>query len=517
MDKTNISNVIRNKEISSFGDRDAAYVSAAVEVLNKPGDIVVIEAEHRSLRDHYVKQILSLFFAVAPNAVVNRCNKDRDWMITAINKSLLKKQVEDKGGSRPKLSEVWIVDISTREDFDLLKLVQTLVSQFSDAGIALLASCSPAITGQDNFYRWSSRLDIPVWRFELPDAIAIDAFLEQEAETGAINQARRLVEELRSDVHDNLEEKFIDRNDLGNMNKTITDNVKYLYSESIPHHADIQDKVDVGEPMLDRRADAVALKHAQTGLFDRLKNWNVRGSIKVAIFGFFLLVTSIVSVYVMIDDSLMNRIYENGFDTFAGKIKGYFGAFDMKDGSEVIETEMAITEQNITDLRDAKIESIDLELEATTADSTGLTVSPTRSETRKTKQSDQDVYYGPGLLATEKINLNDLKDKTISIAAQNEDFRSIGNVQIERNEVITLQLPSTEYFAQLGAFGTKNAALGWQLIRSNGLPKTFVAEKSIGLWAVLSGPFESRELARDTFSDLGVNVFVITGSDIKNN
>ena len=301
------------------------------------------------------------------------------------------------------------------------------------------------------------------------------------------------------------------------MNKTITDNVKYLYSESIPHHADIQDKVDVGEPMLDRRADAVALKHAQTGLFDRLKNWNVRGSIKVAIFGFFLLVTSIVSVYVMIDDSLMNRIYENGFDTFAGKIKGYFGAFDMKDGSEVIETEMAITEQNITDLRDAKIESIDLELEATTADSTGLTVSPTRSETRKTKQSDQDVYYGPGLLATEKINLNDLKDKTISIAAQNEDFRSIGNVQIERNEVITLQLPSTEYFAQLGAFGTKNAALGWQLIRSNGLPKTFVAEKSIGLWAVLSGPFESRELARDTFSDLGVNVFVITGSDIKNN
>ena len=188
----------------------------------------------------------------------------------------------------------------------------------------------------------------------------------------------------------------------------------------------------------------------------------------------------------------MNRIYENGFDTYAGKIKGYFGAFDMKDGSEVIETEVVSTEQSVAGLQDAKIESIDLELEATTVDSTGPAVSPTRLETRKTKQSDQDVYFGPEFLATEKINLNDLKDKTISIALQNEDLRSIGNGQIERNQVITLPLASTEYFAQLGAFGTKNAALGWQLIRSNGLPKTFVAEKSIGLWAVLSGPFESR-------------------------
>ncbi|MBC82030.1 MAG: hypothetical protein CMQ33_14535, partial [Gammaproteobacteria bacterium] len=317
MDKTNISNVIRNKEVSSFGDRDAAYVSSAVEVLNKPGDIVVIEAEHRSLRDHYVKQILSLFFAVAPNAVVNRCNKERDWMITAINKSLLKKQVEGKGESRPKLSEVWIVDISTREDFDLLKLAQTLVSQFSDAGIGLLASCSPAIAGQDNFYRWSSRLDIPVWRFELPDAIAIDAFLEQEAETGAINQARRLVEELRAEVGDNLEEKPAGLDDVEKITKEIGDNVEYLKSKGVSQHKEIHDQLNVGEPLLDRGADAVALNHAQTRLFDRIKNWNVRGSIKVAIFGLFLLFTSVVSVYVMVDDSLINRIYENGFDTYA--------------------------------------------------------------------------------------------------------------------------------------------------------------------------------------------------------
>ncbi len=517
MDKTNISNVIRNKEISSFGDRDAAYVSSAVEVLNKPGDIVVIEAELRSLRDHYVKQILSLFFAVAPNAVVNRCNKDRDWMITAINKSLLKKQVEVKSGSHPKLSEVWIVDISTREDFGLLKLTQTLISQFSDAGIGLLASCSPAIAGQDNFYRWSSRLNIPAWRFELPDAIAIDAFLEQEAEAGAINQARRLVEELRDEVGNNLEGKLTGLDDGEKITKEIDDNVAYLRNEGVSHHNEIQDKVNLGEPLLDCRADAVALKHTQTRLFDRVKNWNVRGSIKVAICGLCLLVTSIVSVYVMVDDSFINRIHEHGFDTYAGKIKSYFGAFGMKDESGIIETEISGAEQNVTDLQDVKTESIEFELEATTSNFIGPAVSLARSETGKIQQNDQDFDYGAEFVVTEKINMNDLKEKVISVQLQNEELKSIVYGQTERNQDVTLQPPSTEYFAQLGAFGTKNAALGWQLIRSNGLPRTFVSEKPIGLWAVLSGPFESRELARDTFSNLGMNVFVITGSDIKNN
>ena len=398
-----------------------------------------------------------------------------------------------------------------------MRYAQTLVSQFSDAGIGLLASCSPAIAGQDNFYRWSSRLDIPVWRFELPDAIAIDAFLEQEAETGAINQARRLVEELRAEVGDNLEEKLTGLDDVEKITKEIGDNVEYLRSEGVSDHNEIHDQLNVGEPLLDRGADGVALKHAQTRLFDRIKNWNVRGSIKVAIFALFLLFTSVVSVYVMVDDSLINRIYENGFDTYAGKIKSYFGAFGVKNESEIIELEISGADQNTTDLQDTKTENIELELEATTDNFTGPAVSPTRSETRKIQQNDQDVGYGAEFLVTEKVNLNDMKDKVISIGRQDEELLSIGYGQTERNQVVTLQLPSTEYFAQLGAFGTKNAALGWQLIRSNGLPRTFVAEKSIGLWAVLSGPFESRELARDTFSNLGMNVFVITGSDIKNN
>ena len=152
MDKIIVSNSTHREEVSSFGDRDARYVGAAVEALNKPGDIVVIEAQHRSLRDHYVKQILSVLFAASAGVVVNRCKKERDWMISAINQALIKNKVEGKDLSQSKLSEVWIVDLSSSEDFELLKLARTLVSQFEDAGVCLLVSCSPSITNQDNFF-----------------------------------------------------------------------------------------------------------------------------------------------------------------------------------------------------------------------------------------------------------------------------------------------------------------------------------------------------------------------------
>ena len=139
MDKIIVSNLNRSEEVSSFGDRDARYINSAVAALNKPGDVVVVEAQHRSLRDHYIKQILSLLFAVSPGVVVNRCKKDRDWMIGAINQAFVKNKVAGKGSNSSKLSEVWIVDLSSGEDFDLLKLAQTLVSQFEGAGVCTVS------------------------------------------------------------------------------------------------------------------------------------------------------------------------------------------------------------------------------------------------------------------------------------------------------------------------------------------------------------------------------------------
>ena len=43
--------------------------------------------------EDYVKQILSQLMAVSDNVVVNRCKKDRDWMVAAVNQAFVKNKV----------------------------------------------------------------------------------------------------------------------------------------------------------------------------------------------------------------------------------------------------------------------------------------------------------------------------------------------------------------------------------------------------------------------------------------
>ena len=90
MDKTIVTSPEKRNDTSSFGGLDASHIDSAVRALRRSGDIVLIEAQHRALRDHYVKQILALMFSVSPEVRVNRCSKDRDWLIENINQAFIK-------------------------------------------------------------------------------------------------------------------------------------------------------------------------------------------------------------------------------------------------------------------------------------------------------------------------------------------------------------------------------------------------------------------------------------------
>jgi cell division protein FtsN len=76
-----------------------------------------------------------------------------------------------------------------------------------------------------------------------------------------------------------------------------------------------------------------------------------------------------------------------------------------------------------------------------------------------------------------------------------------------------LQPPS--YFAQLAAFKSESSAKGWRRSRLNLLPSTSLVEKKSGLWAVVSGPFKSKEAAVRAFSEGKMKVYVVKGSDLK--
>ena len=80
-----------------------------------------------------------------------------------------------------------------------------------------------------------------------------------------------------------------------------------------------------------------------------------------------------------------------------------------------------------------------------------------------------------------------------------------------QNEIL-----SDQYFAQLGAFGSRNAAVMWQITNAKSLSDTFVERKGEKRWVVLNGPFKSREIAKTTLSKVGIDFYVIAGSDLIN-
>ena len=69
---------------------------------------------------------------------------------------------------------------------------------------------APGHSSQPEFSRWSNRAEIPFWHFEVPDSTAIEAFLERETKSGAVNQARRLVDDLRLSRSEIEEEKLVE-------------------------------------------------------------------------------------------------------------------------------------------------------------------------------------------------------------------------------------------------------------------------------------------------------------------
>ena len=82
-------------------------------------------------------------------------------------------------------------------------------------------------------------------------------------------------------------------------------------------------------------------------------------------------------------------------------------------------------------------------------------------------------------------------------------------------EVVDRKLRPVDYFAQLAAFSSRTSAQRWRQSRQNILPKTSLVEKKGGLWAVVSGPFNSGQLAESAFLQERISVYVIKGNNLK--
>ena len=518
MDEILVPNLTRSEDVSAFGERDARQVGAAAERIQRPGDFVVIESQHRTLRDHYVKQILSLVFTSHPGLVVRRCKRDREWMIATINNALEKKKSFPSIEGRSELTEIWVVDLNSSEDFDLVKLAQTLVAQFAEGGVCMIVSCSLAVTEHPLFRRWAARLAIPTWAFELPDSDAMKRFLDQETQTGAANQARQLVNELelslvKPPVVIKEETSLSDHYSKVGLNGAVN-SVVQLKAESI---VPLADKETLGTLESDKSFNQ-ELKNAAKSKLTEVKpetDKNTMPFAKIGIFASMIFLLSLGTVSVLINDSAFRWVEQTILQIELPKWKtlvGFSVNQELISLSEISSEEeglkaapplskneivsMPIVEKNYEE--GASNSKNDLQV---ILDLSGQM--PENSRAGRASPS----FKRPGLVVE--------KDQKMKVSSSSLKPQKVGASIKSMSEVVDRKLRPVDYFAQLAAFSSRSSAQMWRRSRPNILPKTSVVEKNGGLWAVVTGPFNSEQSAESAFLQKRISVYVIKGNDLK--
>ena len=522
MDENLNSNTKPSEEVSAFGERDASYVNEAAQRLRRSGDVVVIESPNHALRDHYVKQILSLSFLHHPGLTVHRCKKERDSMVNRMNQVLNAKTSASADKRTLNPSEIWLLDLQGSEDFDLLKLAQTLVGQFGEAGICMLVSCSSVIADNPRFKRWSSRLGVPVWRFELPDTKAMKAFLAQESRMGAVNQARLLVNELESldaSSPDASQDEITSKSAAEEAVNDIMNSISQLDTgSSISKKVHQEPDFVINPKDLKEYQDqliAEALESSEESVKPDPKSVGVK-SAEPSLYRMFLPMGFGFIIVIFAALALINESEFDWFDKVAGDLSAFVNQKTKSFFSEGKYHQATVSHNETPDLTSGEKNEFGSE---------NLISSEYPEEIiqiSKLEKEPEGVEF-----TADQVDLERAPSIEIQSLRTEENSASTSQIEgtVEESEVLVLkeaeveplvsEIRALDYYAQLGAFSTEKSAQVWRRIRVNYLPETLVVQKRKGLWAVVSGPYSSRETAKQAFVGIEIEPYMVRGSDLK--
>lgn len=522
MDEYLNSNTKPSEEVSAFGERDASYINEAAQRLRRSGDVVVIESPNHALRDHYVKQILSLSFLHHPGLTVHRCKKERDSMVNRMNQVLNAKTSAsaDKRNFNP--SEIWLLDLQGSEDFDLLKLAQTLVGQFGEAGICMLVSCSSVIADNPRFKRWSSRLGIPVWRFELPDTKAMKAFLAQESRMGAVNQARLLVNELESldtlspdASQDETSSKSTAEEAVNDIMNSIS---QFNTGSSIPKKVYEEPDFIINPKDLKEYQDQL-IAEALEGSEDSVKPDPKSVGVKLEEPSLYKMFLPIGFGFIIVIFAALALINDSEFDWFekaAGDLSAFVNQKTKSLFSEGKYRQATISQNETPEFTSGeKNESGSENLVSPEYPEEIIKISKLEQEPKVVEATADrmDLERAPSILIQpERTEEDSASNSQIEGAAEESEVLVLKEAEVEP---LVSAIRASDYYAQLGAFSTEESAQVWQKIRVNYLPETLVVQKRKGLWAVVSGPYSSRETAKQAFVGIEIEPYMVRGSDLK--
>ena len=382
----------------------------------------------------------------------------------------------------------------------------------------MIVSCSLAVTEHPLFRRWAARLAIPTWVFELPDSDAMKRFLDQETQTGAANQARQLVNELELALvkppvaikeHTSLSDYYSQVGLNG-----AADSVLKLKAERI---VPLADKEVVGTLGSDKSFNQELKNAAKSKLTEANLETekNTLPFAKIGMYASMIFLLSLGTVSVLINDSAVRWVEQRVSQVELPKwetLVGFTVNQELISLSEISSPEEGV-KAAIELPKNQKISPLTREKsyeEGVAASINGLQVildlggqMPENSRTGRASPP----FQRSGLVLEK-----DRKMMVFSSSLQpQKDRASVKSM----SEVVDRKLRPVDYFAQLAAFSARSSAQMWRRSRSNILHQTSVVEKNGGLWAVVSGPFNSEQAAEKAFSEKKISVYVVKRNDLK--
>ena len=225
----------------------------------------------------------------------------------------------------------------------------------------------------------------------------------------------------------------------------------------------------------------------------------------------FLLTLSLIFVGIILGDTNLSKIYMKATDLYAGALTQPEQTPLPSDAERPLQSENKTADVVTTDTRSVADSSrtkreIPNEISAESLN-TGSKSGFTPGDNLEREVVSTSVTEPISGVSNPQSDAN--LDQKLGNSANDEFTPDLKTYS--QNEIL-----SDQYFAQLGAFGSRNAAVMWQITNAKSLSDTFVERKGEKRWVVLNGPFKSREIAKTTLSKVGIDFYVIAGSDLIN-
>ena len=457
-----------------FPDAHAELLARATDQLALSGRAVVLDTGHQAYTRYCIRAIIddlaqSMGARRATESVkVRRIRQEREHIVASLNQSVKDLNLSSSHSRNAvNTREIWILENAQSNSPDETVFAASLVRQFKSAGISLIITGRSVGAGQTNVEKIAELTQAIPFVIELPELEECNSLLDQAKLVGSGAEYSALMKEIGVSIESKTSSAVVPFSE--ELNVKIEETLEQDFQELVS---------PISEDKPPKRRLKVPL--------------NKKKVTYIGVCALFAFVLAAIPVYVDFDKAL-KWVSSLDLGSVDAPVEGKSGVMAEFISEFSIESESQVQPQNLIDFDNLVTESLILPpLTREKGSKPELLVSDVTAENLLLGSDDQaSDKKSPGSTG---VALNSLADSTSQKIELELGSNSAGIEDTSSNAVSPLVNP---WFVQHASFRAPQRAFLWkQNQRLDKELKVFSKGESNARFVVVSGPFDSRELAQ---------------------